>query len=428
VTIDDLGCVADFTTAQVLDNTVIPAIITNAQPSHNCAVGKEDGVGQVTTVDGLAVGATVNYSYQWYDGVVIDPLKLKAGKTNPLLGNNLQGGAASDFTVLVTNKAKGCQGNATINIPDAKVIPAIAISIIQNNTVCDPALAANGSLKAAVSVSGVGVGSPPPANYGITWSTGAVGEVLGGLVAGNYTAHVVDSNTGCQSSDNSQAILDTPTLPVIGIAATDQTSCDVANPNGALAATDAGVANPATDIFTWFNGVGTGGSVHAQTATGVISSLASNDYTVKVRIIATGCEAVQSVLLPDNIVYPTATFTGIGPVSRCDTPNGSLTTTLANLSVLPATNFTLYYINEVGNNFTSNPATIIGSPTNTFNNSNPVYGNLIPGYYTAMVVDNNTTCASTPINAQIIDNTSQNQITLGPVVGAGFCGGVGGQH
>ncbi|MGE0589649.1 MAG: FG-GAP-like repeat-containing protein [Cyclobacteriaceae bacterium] len=60
VTIDDLGCESDFVPASVIDVVDLPDVVSASTPSTNCVAGLENGVAEVVTVDGSAVGAVTN--------------------------------------------------------------------------------------------------------------------------------------------------------------------------------------------------------------------------------------------------------------------------------------------------------------------------------------------------------------------------------
>ena len=49
----DLGCAAPPATATVTNTQVLPVITTSQTPSTNCVVGKENGVADVTQVNGI---------------------------------------------------------------------------------------------------------------------------------------------------------------------------------------------------------------------------------------------------------------------------------------------------------------------------------------------------------------------------------------
>ena len=455
VTIDNLGCTSNVVSTVINNSISSPAIVTSVDPSTNCVAGKENGAAHVSTIDGLSPGSTSNYKYQWYDGTTVNPANLKAGQTNPDLGSTtpglgIQGGApSSTFTVLATRNSDGCQSNATATITDGKANPVITISVVKNNDICDEvSFSPDGSLHATVAYKGVTQPSPLAANWVVTWSTLANGENLVSQPAGNYTASVIDNNTGCSSSNGTATIVDQLDIPVItaGVIAT-QTSCDLANPNGQLQGSATNGPALSTLTYTWYSGNGTGGT-SINTASGQASgavlqtppALVSMNYTFAVRNEVTGCTATQSIFLPQQLNFPT--FSGsVTDVTACVPTNGELDITLT--SITNPARFTIYYLDEINFAQTSNPSTVKSNatangtvfkndPTKLKYHANPpvisaANPGLVPGTYTVLVRDSVSHCQSNVQTFTVQDNTNKTA-TATLVASATFCNsGVGGK-
>jgi CHU_C Type IX secretion signal domain len=424
VTIDELGCTSDLVIDNILDDLDPVDIIPNVVASTNCApTVSGNGTAEVTAP---LSGGGINYTYQWYNGSLVDPGQLIVGETNPLLGNDIQGGVASNFVVEVVNLSDGCKGNEPINVPDAKVIPTISISMVQPNTICvvTPTRPADGELLATVLKSG----NPMTAgSFTIAWTpaTGTQGGIDGvsytELESGSYTANVNETATGCTSSDDSEIVLDDFTFPDIQFTVTPQTSCGAVN--GALVATDAVL--PLGDLsLEWFTGVGTGSSlsVDGGDPVNLIDDLASNDYTLRMTIDATGCIGVATEFVNELITFPTITFDNVDPVTRCDNPDGSVLASVTNASA----NFTIFYMyTENGDPIPVDNPTILGGATFTQPDLDP-YLNLEPGFVTAYVVNNTTTCESTLLTTQIQNTTDDYTLDAVILAAAGDCGDPGG--
>ncbi len=420
VSITELGCVSDPIIAEVLDN-VTPVVITpNVIASTNCTPALQNGKAEVTA----PLGA--NFSYEWYNGGTVSGAIIA---TTPVLGTALQG--TTTYTVQVTNKTDGCRGNAPMTVLDAKVIPTISLAVVSNNTKCTGT--PNGELLATVLKGGVALPTP----YTIAWTgagvlAGANNEQFTQLVAGPYSAHVTETATGCQSADDNKNIIDVLTYPVISVTVTDQTTCS-GTPNGKLAALGDGVANALTHDFLWKDGIGLGGATHAQSGTGIIDLLPSDDYTVQVTIKSTGCSSTQSRFVPNKVVNPSVSFIGVGPVTSCTTPNGTATASIAGLSA--PTNYDIFYVFTSAFTAVAAPSvpgdikTAVDPANHTYSSllnqgiAPVAYGNMIPGFITAMVVDKNTLCESNPVTQQINDNTVKSNITVTLIPVPGLCGG-----
>jgi gliding motility-associated-like protein len=427
VTITELGCTSNPVIAEVLDNQPTVTITTQVAASTNCAPARPgNGSAQVTFVNGTAVGATTDYSYEWYNGATVSGSIIGA---SALLGANLQG--TNTFTVRATNKTNGCRGNVPVTVSDAKVTPTISVSLVQNNTVCDiTTLNPTGELQATVNA---GI------NFSINWTGGVAPSAVAGtngerfinLKAGSYSASVTNNDTGCQSTTSSQSVLDNLTYPVIAVGVTPQSSCGV--PNGRLDATADATTNTALYNFDWFDGAGTG-TPHAtgQVSPGAINLLASADYTIRVKQISTGCTSTQTRTVPNNVVIPTLSMIGVNAVTSCNASvNGQATVSITGLSA--PTNYDIYYVytpDSKGGVAPTDPADIKTAVdptkhtyTNLLNQSAvpTAYANMAPGFLTALIIDKNTSCEASPKSQQIIDNTTKSTISVNIVPSPGIC-------
>ncbi|MEJ7646085.1 MAG: gliding motility-associated C-terminal domain-containing protein [Chryseolinea sp.] len=411
------GCVSNPALAQVIDQTVLPAIVTATTPSTNCLVGLENGQALVTTIDGIAPTAT--YKMLWHQGMDLTvPI---AGQTNALLDDR-QGGPAAYFTVLVTNQTSGCQNTATALVADAKAFPVIALSET-DNTIC--AGTKDGSaVLTSVTYKAAAVASPYT-GYSFAWSNSGTTASLSQLAAGIYTLKVTKDDVGCTSVPVAIEVHDNLFIPPVNVALVNQTSCDLTAPNGTLTATidETGIGGGAVVntgySFVWRgNGAGPvltlpGSTVTTTTGTnGQINKLPGNlYYTVEVQRALTGCVNTESVFLPEVIVYPIVVASSTSPVTRCDTPNGLVAANVGGIEL----GYTFYWMNEVGVTQTTLNTTVVTNADNT-GVDNGQYPNLSPGNYTVVAKNNLTSCLSQPATRQVNDATVQTNIsiTLGP--------------
>jgi hypothetical protein len=434
-----LGCTSGAAQVFLPNVLKLPAIATDSIPSTNCSVtfnGNPVSNGQVSVTDVDAGAPFANYNFRWSDdGTTPTPTSSTAMTVAALEGGH-------QYAVLVTSTLTGCQNTHTIALPSNQIKPVIAVTKTSDNINCDASLGSTGALQAVVTYNGTQLNTPGitplPAEYAITWSTTDNGDVLGEKPAGTYTATVVNESLGCISDPDADVVLDAFVYPAITIPApTPQTSCDATTPNGAIQAAVAdGLGS--TFLHIWYSGIGTGGTQLSNTpgqsdaATTSLTAMASGDYTIFTRNEATGCEAIQSSFIPDNITYPSLNFASTSPVTICGpVPNGGATASVAGVSSLPDYNYTVFYAETFeGDTYPTDPATIKTGTPYTFNNpvfsQPPAYGNLAPGYISALVVDNNTKCESNPVTAPITNATSQYGINIDGSSKAGFCGGDGG--
>lgn len=450
VTIPSIGCVSDYSPAEVKDNTTPPVILTTPVASTNCAGGTPNGsIAAAVNVGGTPT--TAGFSFQWYSGnATTDPAVPNAPNNgNTPTASQLQGG--QNYTVEVRSTTTGCTNTATLALTDDSKIPVITPLTFAPNKNCSAPFDGSAFVNAATPFTYRGnTITNPYTGFNLVWSGGTVnaaGDGITGLAAGTYTLQVTagtgnsvtNNNDNCISLPVQVTILDNLTFPTISVAKQDQTSCDAALPNGQLTATVGG--GTAGYTFKWFNGTGITAPAVDITNGGtpnIISNLASANYTSYVVDQATRCETIKTVFLPDNIVAPAISFTSVNDVTTCLPPNGSATPIVTNITAMPNTNFTIFYVKTYSD--AVNPATppsdpaVIKTSVDTYSSTSavvngtnpPVIGNMQPGYLTGLVVDNFTHCESSPTTIQIKDATALNKINVNGTVAAGFCGGNGG--
>ena len=411
------GCVSDPATAQVVDQTILPDIATSTTASTNCIAGLENGQALVTTIDSNPP-ASPNV-IQWHQGIdLTTPL---AGETNALLDNR-QGGVNAFYTVLVTNQSSGCQNTVTVLIADDREYPVITLSKTDNKKCVSP-FDGSASLS-TLTYNGAPVSSPYT-GYSFDWSNGATTATVTQQSAASFTLEVTKDDVGCTSAPVVIDIIDNLFIPPINIASTDQTSCDINNPNGVLTASidestiGGGAAVNSGYTFIWRdNGPGPalnlpGTNVTTTTATnGQINELPGNlYYTVSATRASTGCSNTETIFLPEVITYPIVVATSTDPVTRCDVPDGAIEANVGGTAL----GYTFYWLNESGQTQTTLNTAVVGNATTTSIDDGQ-YNNLIPGYYTVVAMDNFTTCLSQPVTREVVDAILQTtiNITLGP--------------
>jgi large repetitive protein len=309
------GCVSSPVTVQVINNSIIPVIASNAIGSTNCIVALANGQALVTDVDGAGIGSP--YIFTWHTGV---------DTTTPVVGNaatlaNRQGGVGAFFTVLVTNQSNGCQNTETVEVPDNQSIPLLTLSSTDNQNCTAPF---NGT--AFVNTIIYKTVLEPLAGYSFAWTHGATTSTASALNVGTYELTVTRIDVGCTSNPVQVDVDDDIYIPIINTAITDQTSCDVLNPNGILSASmdETSIAGSPTETagytYGWTNDGNplTPGGPSAGT-TPIINSLPGNVfYTLTVERTATRCTNTQSVFLPERILLPRLELTATDIVD-CNT-------------------------------------------------------------------------------------------------------------
>jgi len=241
---DAVGCVA-VRTIIVPAAPDFTAIVSSANPS-TCGVNN----GSATAVVTAGAGP---FTYQW-----------NTGQTTQVITNL----GAGVYTVTITNSSE-CTvvASTTIIAP-----PNVFINATATNILCPGA--SFGTATATVS------GGTPP--FTVTWSNGGVGNTINGLMAGTYTATVVDAN-GC--SDTDVVIIAQAPAVTFNLTGTEIV-CGAGNLGNAT-------ATPLTGTppfnFSWSNGG------NSSTVTGLTQGI----HTVTVTD-ANGCSAARSITI--NII------------------------------------------------------------------------------------------------------------------------------
>ncbi|MBL7856430.1 MAG: gliding motility-associated C-terminal domain-containing protein [Cyclobacteriaceae bacterium] len=375
------NCNSDVATINVgrVDQLVSVAIQMD-NPYTNC----KNPNGKLTAIvnGGEPVG---KFTYVWYEGNDIF--------TSPQIGvsHTAAGLKPLTYTVLVTDKATGCQSVNSFTVPDLSVKPVVSTSTV--NIICSDL----NSGSATATIGGVTAG------YKFDWYNGSfvkpapdfTGSNYTNRTAGTYTVVATDNNSKCESDPVTVTITQTapPVVSVSGIAA--MTSCDPSQPNGTASADVGGIT--AGYNFEWFTGQNTLPVNQFATTPGV-TGLNAGIYTVKATDIATGCSSTTEVTINFNVVTPSLVLAAVGGLTNCTTPNGSVT---VNVTLDTPADYTFFWYNG--------PAV---KATPDFADTDNVLDGLNIGTYTVQAVHNTKNCVTAPISANVLDNTPIIDISL----------------
>lgn len=362
-------------TATVVVNRVdrsVDAVITKNSDNTSC-------VSPTGSLQASVTGQPVsNYNFEWYRGNDIF--------TAPKIGVSdiMSGLVAGTYTVLVTDKTTGCQATESMDIVNTFSIP-VPVTVV-TNIICSSAN--SGALAATV--------NGGTAGFTFRWYNGSnvkpapdfTGATYASRTAGNYTLVVVNNASGCTSTPVTYAVTQS-TAPVVSVAKTsDQTSCDATLPNGAANANVSGGTSGYN--FEWFRGQNTLLANRVATTPNV-TGLTPGIYTVKASDALTGCFDTDEITINFAVVTPVLLLAGVGDLTDCRTPNGSISVSVSPDSPSDYT-FSWY-----------NGTVVDGTPDYTFTGNNITGLNI--GTYTVQAVHNTKHCTTAPITATIVDNT-----------------------
>lgn len=379
------NCNSDTVTVVLTEIAPDPAdnaVIVLENPYDNCK--NPNGKLRVEVNGGTTpVG---DYTYEWYEG----PIVLSGPKVS--VSHIATGLIPLTYSVLVTNKATGCESIATFDLPDdaVKPVPDIAVTDI---------LCAGGNTGAVTATADGG----QVAGYTFDWYNGNTikptpdhtGDTYSNLAPGNYTLVVTNNSKQCPSDPVTVTIIQTLPPTVTASTTASQTSCDASLPNGAVLA-DIGAQTGLT--IEWFNGQNTlPANLIAGANTTSMTNLNAGIYTIKVTDPVTGCAATAEATVSFAVVTPSIIIGAIADFTSCNDPDGSITV-----------NVTLDTPAEYTFSWYDGPSV---KATPDYPDTDNVLENLPPGEYTVRAVHNTKNCEAAPITATVLDNSAITTIT-----------------
>ncbi len=380
------GCTSSPVTVTIGDQTTNPVIATNIITQQTSCDPTNPNGSASANVGGIIAGHT----FQWFAGQNTVPANELPGSPGP----SVTGLAAGIYTVLATVDSTSCFSTAEITIVDNIVNPVVTAVVDADQSICTP-----GAQEGQVSASIAGV----TAGYTFYWFNGSIavpdinnpdftGDTYAGLTAGDYTVVAVDDALSCPSNPVVVTVNDNTALPVISETLTDQTSCDLVNPNGMIS-----VLADGTTVGYTFNIYAGQNTLPASEVPGspnpIISGLSAGIYTVLASNDATGCFSTREVTIVDNITNPIVTAIVDMHQTIC-TPVSVDGQVRANVGGVTGS-YTFYWFD--GNI----PVPDINNPDFT----GITYVGLQAGDYTVVAVDDATFCPSIPVVVTINDNT-----------------------
>ncbi len=409
------GCESVSTVAVTVEDDITnPSINYSLTPETSCTSPN----GQITVSSPGGVPPTGGWTINVFQG----------SGTGGALQENLGTGITAGFplntaanlnnglyTIQVINNQTGCDSLREVTIVETLDRPTGIAATRTNNTFCT-------SNNGTVTITSITNGGATPI-YNIYAGSTATGtpdststdNVFENLPAGSYTVTVTKAESGCESTGVTRTVSNTP-IAVTGTVSliSDQTSCDLTNPNGQLTANPTSQsANPVDFTFEWFQGQNTNpanaipasavtGAVLSGTNNRTVTGLPAGTYRVRITNIASGCfttvdrSIIISTVNPSVAAAPTTV-----PNESCATPDGEISITIQDNSAA-INDGAAGYTFELFEGTSISPSS---TPLQTISNTNPspttqVFTGLLDGDYIIRATDNNTDCkvVSTPVN------------------------------
>ncbi|WP_375580075.1 gliding motility-associated C-terminal domain-containing protein [Marivirga tractuosa] len=334
------------------------------------------------------------WNFVWYEG------------NNPFIGDVVAVGADANnlkpgtYAVVVTNESTGCQTVVSLSVGLDAEVPVVDGNVVANITDCEDPTA--GALTAFVQ-------GENNNKFEFDWFIGGFVKdapdfnnmaTITGLTAGSYTVVAKEKSSGCSGNPLTLTVEDLTSIPdVLVNLDQEQTSCDPANPNGAVSATADGTTSGYD--FEWFEGQNTlDANLIGTTAS--LTNLATGFYTVRATNISDpnsqNCSSTAEIEVTETLTFPTNINGNITDQTFCINPNGSISA-----NVDGATS---------GYNFYWFDGNIASPDINNPDFTGTSYNSLLAGDYTLVVQNNTTLCTSDPEVFTVADQTSTPVIAL----------------
>ncbi|HLN56399.1 MAG TPA: gliding motility-associated C-terminal domain-containing protein [Bacteroidales bacterium] len=266
------GCKATSAGITMIVNPLLPVSVTIAPDANPVCTGAN------ITFTATPVNGGTTPSYQWFNGVT------PVGTDSPTFSYLP---SAGDIVKVVLTSNEACQsgGPATSNTVTVSVSPAITVTNIQTNILC------NGNTTGAIDISVAG--GTTPYNYAWTGTGVTAGaEDQTNLAAGTYTVTVTDA-ANCVSAPVSITLTQPAPLTSSIVAQTNVTI--YGGNDGSVEIAGAGGTSP----YQYQLGSG------AFQASGIFNTLAAGNYTITVQD-ANLC----TTTIPVTITQPAALLSG----------------------------------------------------------------------------------------------------------------------
>ena len=441
------GCVSSAVQIVLEDNSVTPIIVITEDQANTFCSGSTTYDGQLTAVVdesgfGGSASETANYNFQWYMGEVGD-MSTAIGTTSTITG--LQEGEYWVEVSDTSNPNNGCIATASFILTHDPGTVEITASTSTNDTNC---AIGNGTIDISeVTLTRLGADTQSSTaatidtDYTLEYfdeSLASLGNFtatagISGLEAGIYYVTATHNTYECVSATLEFEILDATVFPELSSTIEqNNTSCDdPASADGSitLEVLTGGSFTTSSYTFTWYDGssaasgtlrttggTGTGSSADPHVLTG----LDDGDYTVVIEDGDNSCSSEYTFTIEDEQNIPTLNINvdNVAHNSRCDAGNGSIVIDAADINGRSA-DLTDYQITIAGTN------TMDDDSTYTPTGSSLTIANLDVDTYLITVTDVSTTCPSSSVEIEILDESSDPSLELISLTPNQNCGGTG---
>ena len=305
------ACASPPAYTEVMDATTNPDANIISQPQVSCDPANYTGA----LTANMGFGAISDYTYEWFDNA---GNSLAPSSVDGEILSNLDSGS---YEVRILENATQCESTYFPTVAIAQVFPVESVRAVAS-TYCAPN--GNGELIGAVQ------GASAPFNgYTFIWrddanvQLAATTATVSAVAPGNYTLQVQDNNTLCLSNIAPVIVYDSTVIPIPTLVATDNSSCDVANPNGQIEVTTTN-EDPTYLLsdysYGWFDNGGTAISTIGGANGQIANTLSAGTYELRIENTTTTCSnSVLSQIIDINI-KPVIDRVDVVDATRCTEP------------------------------------------------------------------------------------------------------------
>ena len=392
------SCASNPATITINDATVNPTAILNILPQVACEPSLVTG----SITASVNTGLVSDYTYEWFSDVV-DGIDVPPSSAN---GEVISGLDSGEYILRITNTLSGCANVYYPVVHLAQVFPIDSVAATPS-TFCAPN--GNGELRGYVL-------NETHANYIYTWRDG-LGVQLTETIAtvtgrepGDYTLQVRDENTGCVSNVAPVTVYDNTVTPIPTLVATNNSSCDVTDPNGQIEVTTTN-EDPTYTLsnydYAWFDDGGTEVTTTGGSFGEIVNSISEGTYELRILNTITSCDnSVLAQIIDINIMPVITAAIVTTPATRCDDPFMSTAevTEINGSTDLSGYTFTWLTASDV--------VLLANSPSPRIEDFSDADGFEMPAGNYKVIAYNSFDCASDPFPFVIEDNTTDPVFTL----------------
>lgn len=342
------SCASNPATTTIQDATVNPTATFNVQPQVACEPSLFTGSITASVNSGLVS----DYSYEWFSDVVDGTVVPPSGAN----GEAISGQDSGEYVLRITSDISGCSNIYYPVVHLDQIFPVEAVRA-KASTFCAPN--GNGELIGSI-LNGT------HANYSYIWRDN-LGNLLTDTTAtvtrrepGDYSLQIRDENTGCLSNIAPVIVYDSTVTPIPTLVATNNSSCDVTNPNGQIEVTTTN-EDPTYTLsnydYTWFDNGGTEITTTGGSFGEIVNSISEGTYELRILNTITSCDNSVLAQIIDINIKPVITAAIVTtPATRCADPFMSTAEVTEINGSTDLSGYTFTWINALNDTLLANSA------------------------------------------------------------------------